>query len=193
MRLAFAATLVALAALPVLAAEPDKPVTKKDVTAGDVAATPVTDLNLRKGELPPLLIAATQRPYNLSGLGTCQQLAAAIGELDAVLGEDLDVPQLGERRTTPGRVAQSVVGSFIPFRGLIREVSGASSRDKELQAAIWAGIARRSFLKGVGEARGCRYPARSVTPEFYARRMAELEVQQEQSKERLGGKAQRRR
>ena len=132
MRIAFAAALVALAAFPALAAEPDKPVTKKDVTAGEVAATPVTDLNLRKGEVPPLLVAATQRPYTLSGLGACQQLASAIGELDAVLGEDLDVPQPGERRTTPGRVAQSVVGSFIPFRGLIREVSGASSRDKEI-------------------------------------------------------------
>lgn len=193
MRLAFVATLVALAALPALAAEPDKPVTKKDVTAGDVAATPVTDLNLRKGELPPLLIAATQRPYTLSGLGDCQQLASAIGELDAVLGDDLDVPQLGERRTTPGRVAQSVVGSFIPFRGVIREVSGASSRDKELQAAIWAGIARRSFLKGVGEARGCRYPARSVTPEVFARRMAELEAQQQASGKPAGaGKTPRR-
>ncbi len=193
MRLAVTAALAMFAAMPALSAEPDKPVTKKDVTAGDVVATPVTDLNLRKGEVPPLLIAAGQRPYALSGLGGCQQLAAAIGELDAVLGDDIDVPQLGERRTTPGRVAQSVVGSFIPFRGLIREVSGASSRDKELQAAIWAGIARRSFLKGVGETRGCRYPARSVTPEVYARRMTELETQQQQDNEKSGGKQPRRR
>ena len=178
MRLCIAAIIAALAAVPAIAGAPDKPVTDKGVTAGDVAATPVTDLNLRKNEIPPLLVAAGQQPYTLARLGGCQQLAAAIGELDALLGEDIDMPQAGERRTTPGRMAQSVVGSFIPFRGLIREVSGASSRDKELQAAILAGIARRSFLKGVGETRGCRYPARAATPEIYARRMAELEAQQ---------------
>lgn len=178
MRLATAAALAVLAALPALAAEPEKPVTRKDVTAGDVAATPVTDLNLKKGEIPPLLTAAIQRPYTLQGLGGCQQLAAAIGELDAVLGDDIDVPQPGGRRTTPGHVAQEVAGSFIPFRGVIREVSGANSRNRELQSAIYAGVARRSFLKGIGESRGCRYPARSITPEVYARRQAELEARQ---------------
>lgn len=176
MRLISLVFLSVLAGSPALAAAPEKPVTQKDVTAGDVAATPVTDLNLRKGEIPPLLTAAVEQPYTLQGLVTCQQLAAAIGELDAVLGDDLDTPKEGERRTTPGRLAQSVVGSFIPFRGVIREVSGANSKQRELQAAILAGVARRSFLKGTGQARACRYPARSVTPEIFAQQMAAIEA-----------------
>lgn len=170
---------VALATAPALAEpgdadQPDKPITQRDVTAKDVVATPATDLNLRKDEIPAILIAAEERPYVLRGLDTCRQLAAAIGELDAVLGEDVDVPQAEGRRTTPGRVAQSVVGSFIPFRGLIREVSGANSRDRALQAAILSGVARRSFLKGIGQGKGCRYPARSATLEVFNARMAAL-------------------
>lgn len=173
--LAFSA--FALAASPALAqsGEPEKPITQKDVTAKDVVSTPATDLNLKKDEIPAILLAAEERPYTLSGLSTCRQLATAIGELDSVLGEDVDVPQTEGKRTTPGRVAQSVVGSFIPFRGLIREVSGANSRDRALQAAILSGVARRSFLKGIGQGKGCRYPARSATLDVFNERLAALE------------------
>ena len=170
----------ALLAWPAAAAEPgkpdeqEKPVTQKDVTAKDVVATPATDLNLKKDEIPALLVAAQERPYALRGLGTCSQLGAAIVELDGVLGDDIDVPQTEGKRTTPGRVAQSVVGSFIPFRGIIREVSGANAHDRAMQAAILAGVARRSFLKGIGQGKGCRYPARSATLEVFNARMTAL-------------------
>ena len=155
---------VIAAALPVstAAGEPDKPITDKEVTARDVAATPVTDLNLAQGRNSASADRRLQQAYGLRGLNNCQEFAAAIGELDAVLGDDVDLPQTGERRTSGGRLAQSVVGSFIPFRGVIREMSGASNRDRELQSAILAGVARRAFLKGTGQARGCRYPARAA-------------------------------
>jgi hypothetical protein len=52
-----------------------------------------------------------------------------------------------------------VVSSLIPFRGLIRELSGANAQDRAIQAAIQAGLARRGFLKGVGAVRRCGYPA----------------------------------
>lgn len=180
--IAAALPVLALLAPPVFAAQPgkaDAPVTDKDVSAGDVVATPATDLNLKKDEIPPLLLAAQQRPYVLRGLDTCRLLAAAIGELDAVLGDDLDVPQEGGRRVMPGRVAQSVVGSFIPFRGLIREISGANAHDRALQQAVIAGVARRSFLKGIGQGKGCRYPARSATLDVFNARMAALSAGRE--------------
>ena len=63
----------------------------------------------------------------------------------------------------PGRVAKAVVGSFIPFEGVIREISGANGHDRRLQSAIAAGSARRSFRKGTGQARGCTHPARPAT------------------------------
>lgn len=181
---AFALAASPAIAEPGVADRPDKPIMQKDVTAKDVVSTPATDLNLKKDEIPALLLAAEERPYTLTGLSTCRQLATAIGELDAILGEDVDVPQTEGRRTTPGRVAQSVVGSFIPFRGLIREVSGANSRDRALQAAILSGVARRSFLKGIGQGKGCRYPARSATLDVFNARMAALEEGKEPARAR---------
>jgi hypothetical protein len=174
-------TLTTLAALTMAAApalahaaqpsdKPEKPITEKEPSAEDVIATPATDLNLKKDEIPPLLIAAEESPYTLRGIGSCQQIAAAIGELDDVLGDDIDLPQGDSRRMSPGRVAQSVVGSFIPFRGVIREISGANEHDRQLRAAILAGVARRGFLKGTGQARGCRYPARSATLDVWNQR-----------------------
>lgn len=153
----------------------EAPITDKDISARDVVTTPASDLNLKKDEIPALLTAAEQRPYALRGLDTCRQLASAIGELDAVLGDDVDVPQSGSKRMKPGRVAQSVVGSFIPFRGVIREISGANAHERALQAAVLAGVARRSFLKGIGQGKGCRYPARSATLEVFNERMAALQ------------------
>ena len=168
--------LLALAALPAAAQarqqDTSRPVTDREVTAADVAATPVNDLNLRRMEIPPLLLAAQERPYDLAGLKRCGQIASAIGELDAVLGDDLDLPQDGKDGPKPGRIAQSIVGKFIPFRGVIRELSGANAHQRRIDDAIEAGMARRAFLKGYGQARGCRYPARSATAAVLAERAA---------------------
>lgn len=180
------ATMLGAAAQPALARgepetaerakeeKPREPVTNRDVSAVDVAATPMTDLNLRKDEIPQILIDAQTNPYTLNGLGRCAQIAAKVGEFNAVLGDDIDLPQVTGKRISAGRIGQWVVGSFIPFRGVIREISGANDQQNRLQAAIQAGVARRSFLKGVGEAKGCRYPARSATREVWDQRAAEL-------------------
>ena len=176
MRLAFIPfiAIIMLAATPGSAHEPDKqpapekPITEKGVTAMDVATMPATDLNLKHADIPPLLIAAQAQPYGLSGLSRCDQIASAVSELDVILGEDIDVAQAKRHNVSPGSVAQYVVGSFIPFRDAIRELSGANSQDHRMQAAIYAGSARRAFLKGVGQQRGCRYPARSATPDVLA-------------------------
>lgn len=179
----------ALAAAPAAAREPDavdkqpeKPITSRNVDAVDVATTPMTDLNIRKDDIPQLLIDAQANPYNLAGLGRCAQLAATVGEFDAVLGDDLDLPQGAGRRVSAGRVAQSVVGSLIPFRGIVREVSGANAQDRQVQAAIQAGLARRAFLKGVGQERGCRYPARSATREVWEQHAAAIKAAEDAKK-----------
>lgn len=152
---------------------PDKPITQQDVGAKDVALTPLSDLNIKKGEIPEILLAAQDAPYDLEGLSRCPQLAAEIGELNAVLGDDLDVAVARRGGVQAGRAAQAALGSFIPFRGLIREVSGANAQDRKIQAAIIAGSTRRGFLKGVGQQRGCRYPARSATATVVAQAEAD--------------------
>lgn len=173
------ATLIAISAVsvaPAMAQEPGRPFAERDLTAVDVAATPMSDLNLRKSEIPALLITAQEKPYDMTGLSRCSQIAAAVGELDAMLGDDLDMPRTARNWPSAGRLAQWAVGSFIPFRGAIRELSGANLQERRIQAAVQAGLARRAFLKGSGQAKGCRYPASAATPEHIAAYTAEREA-----------------
>ena len=160
---------------------PARPMSDQKVTAVDVIATPAGDLNLRKGKIPALLDAAVADPYNLAGLRTCAQISVAVKELDAILGPDRDIPADRAEKLSVGRVAQSAIGSFIPFRGVIREVSGANSHQRKIEDAVEAGTARRSFLKGYGQARGCPYPAREITPAA----LAALEAQAAREKAAL--------
>lgn len=141
-------------------AERVKPVTQDNPDAKAVAETPLTDLNVKKGEIPPVLLRAQRAPYSLAGLKSCPAIIREVGQLNSALGDDVDLAKGGKRNTSAGHVAQSVVGSLIPFQGVIREVSGASAEQRRLEAVIRAGMARRGFLKGVGLSRGCHAPAR---------------------------------
>lgn len=143
-------------------------VAPSNVTAGDVATAPLDTLNLKKDEIPPILIAAREDTYTVKGMRTCRAIGAGIAQLDAVLGPDIDVAtdktRDEKRGNAMGQVAKSVINSFIPFGGVIKEVTGAASKERQWQIALYAGASRRAFLKGYGQARGCRYPARSATP-----------------------------
>ena len=72
----------------------------------------------------------------------------------------MDLVEDDRDRISWGRVATSAVGSFIPFRSVLRELSGAADHKRDFEAAIYAGAVRRGFLKGLGQQRGCAYPAR---------------------------------
>lgn len=159
-------SLVPLGALALLAAPPafargqDEPIASRTPDAQEVAMTPITDLNLAKDEIPPALLSAQEDPYASAGLASCKEIAAAIAPLDAALGPDMDVVDGDNDRISPGSVAKSVVASFIPFRGILRELSGAAEHQRNFQAAIYAGAVRRGYLKGLGQQKGCAYPAR---------------------------------
>jgi hypothetical protein len=175
-------------ALPVVAAssaQAQTAVAPSNVTAEDVASTPLSDLNLKKDEVPPILLAAREATYDLGGLRTCRAIGAEIVQLDAVLGPDIDVAndktRDEKRGNAVGNVAKSVLTSFIPFGGVIREVSGAASRERQWQVTLYAGASRRAFLKGYGQARGCRYPARAATAAQAAALQAKAEVASDQS------------
>ena len=159
-----------------------KPVTDNTVTATDVAKTPLADLNLSKDPIPQILLDAEKDPYTTAGLRKCAQYSAAIGELDKVLGADFDVATPEQRRLTAGSVAQAVVGALIPFRGVIREVSGAAKHEADFRQAILAGMMRRGFLKGVGLKLGCPYPARPADDKVRARVAAQAEADAKKAK-----------
>lgn len=139
-------------------------VSQETVTAGDVVTKPLSDLNIKKDAVPEILVSARAKPYDLTGMKRCPVIASAISNLDAVLGDDIDVARDdGNATINIGNLAKSVVGSIIPFGGVIRELSGANAQQRMWQEAIYAGSVRRAFLKGVGQQRGCAYPARAAT------------------------------
>lgn len=155
--------LAMVMALPASAQQEQQPVTDRDPDAERVAETPLRDLNLKKDQIPPALEAAARNPYATEGLASCAALTAAVRELDTLLGPDFDLGEVERNGATPGKVAESIVGSLIPFRGLIREATGAASAERRLQVAIFAGATRRGFLKGLGVQRGCNWPAKPAT------------------------------
>lgn len=171
-RFSAAASLAALCVTAPAFAQED--VTERDPDAMDVAMTPLSDLNLAKDPIPEILLAARTDPYADEGLTDCMAIQTHIGDLDAVLGDDYDSRPPEERGVSAGGVAQRVVGMFIPFRGIIREISGANAHEYEFREAIGAGMMRRAYLKGLGEARGCPYPARPMTDDLRAR-LADVE------------------
>ena len=129
--------------------------------AGEVAKTPLRDLNIDGRDIPEVLVAAERDPYATAGLDQCNAIVADIAALDGILGADYDIAEdRGGDRISEGRIGQSVVGSILPFRGIVREVTGAAENDRRLRAAYTAGMVRRAFLKGWGLGRGCAYPAR---------------------------------
>lgn len=141
-----------------------------DKRLGAAVVAPLTDLNLVRATIPPVLASAQKAPYGIPADASCAALAAEIESLDAALGADLDTaataanPSLIERGTDAA--TDAVIGAVrnttegvIPFRGWVRKVTGAERYAKDVAAAIAAGTIRRAYLKGLGQAAGCPQPA----------------------------------
>lgn len=133
---------------------------QEDPDVRDIASTPFQDLNLMGDEIPEALITAEVDPYAHADLTDCNAIVAEIAELDTILGEDYDITIAASSSLTVGKAAKGLVGTLIPFRGVVREVSGAAGDERKARAAVMAGMVRRGYLKGLGQGRECDYPAR---------------------------------
>ena len=126
---------------------------------GDALVQPAKDINLKKDEIPARLLEIQKAPYDLTGIDGCRALTSEIISLRSILGPDVkeeaELSRAEKRERSVSRVAGGMLGSFIPFRGVVREVTGANAAEQRYQAALSAGFARRSFLKGVAFSRGC--------------------------------------
>lgn len=134
---------------------------KTEKRAGEIVTQPVRDVGLSKKAIPPILIAAAESPYSAPKGKGCAAVTREMGQLNDALGPDFGTGTK-ENESKVGKLADAggswIVNSFIPFRGLVREVSGAASADRKLAAAVTAGMARRGYLRGVGQARKCKMP-----------------------------------
>jgi hypothetical protein len=135
--------------------------------AGNIVRQPARDVGIEKEKIPEVLQAAVEDPYAPLPSHSCRRLNIAVGELNAVLGEDFTVgAKTNEDRA--GKIAEavgrSIVNSLIPFRGLVREISGAGPAERRLQAAVTAGVARRGYLRGLASAKACKIAPIAPSP-----------------------------
>ena len=148
---------------------------KTSSAMGDAVRTPFSDLNLVRKDIPEVLRVAHKEPYAIPKDPSCEGIAKEVTTLDAALGADLDTPasennpSLIERGAdalgdSAGGAIRGAVEGLIPYRSWIRRLSGADRYSREVVAAIAAGTVRRAYLKGIGQAQGCREPAAPKPP-----------------------------
>lgn len=137
---------------------------KKDDTlkkAEGIATQPVRDVGISKKKIPPVLTEAVKGPYAPPSGRKCTGITSELAELNEALGPDFG-QSVEENENRAGKIAeaggQMIINSLIPFRGVVREISGAAPAERRLQAAISAGIARRGYLHGLASARHCKLP-----------------------------------
>lgn len=150
---------VLLLAAPVLAQEEESDGQRIGKKAENIVRQPVKDVGLMRENPPEILKDAQKAPYSLAGIKSCKDLQRAINDLYPVLGPDVDAVDdqgdaLSERLAEAG--VKSVVNSLIPFRGLVREATGAAEADRKFRMMVAAGMARRGYLKGVAYDRKCK-------------------------------------
>ena len=137
----------------------------------DAATAPFEDLNLKRDKIPES-IAGYVSPYDPVRDMSCETIDRAVRQLDTVLDPDIDVQikmaqdGLEDKKSNSDHASDFALGqiasearSLIPFRGLVREVTGANSHQKKVDKAYQIAYLRRSYLKGIGYGRGCVYPA----------------------------------
>ncbi len=135
---------------------------------GEAASAPLKDFNLKRDKIPALL-RTIRNPYDVDMQIECLEITLRVEALNAVLGRDWDVPPPDkkslEERTADGAstafldALASEASGLIPYRGLVRTVSGANRHRKKVLKAYERGSHRRTFLKGLGLMKGCSGPA----------------------------------
>ncbi|MHB8283423.1 MAG: hypothetical protein ACYDD1_01990 [Caulobacteraceae bacterium] len=136
---------------------------------GQAAKKPFNDLNMMQDPIPVVLLRTESKPYDLEGMNSCERILNQVAELDLALGPDLDAPKdHGRSRVSRGADAAAVATldaaadaaeHFIPMTSVIKRVSGATRYENHVKHAILAGTVRRAFLKAIGMAHNCGWPA----------------------------------
>jgi hypothetical protein len=123
---------------------------------GQVTPGSQQGLGLTGASIPPLLKKVQADPYRAPSEPACQSIPEEILALDKVLGPDVD-----GQKTKPGmaHTAVNYVRHAIPYRGWVRFLTRADSKDNALQTAATAGFARRAFLRGLEAHMECASPA----------------------------------
>lgn len=136
------------------------------------ATTPIRDLNIGVPAIPRQL-KLLQNPYGTDRSRSCGDIDEELKDLELSLASNhsnLNGPDFNHdtRAGYAGEAAHDAMTaaatSLVPYRGVIRYVSGATRRNKEGIAADRRGRQRMGFLVGLAAERHC--------PGFRSRRHA---------------------
>jgi hypothetical protein len=137
---------------------------------GAAVMAPLHDFNLVRQKVPAALAAAAEDPYRRPEPLDCETLVREVTELDRALGPDMDTPRTAGRMSLSSRGADALSNAsldavrdlttgWIPFRGVVRRLTGAEQNKDAMEDAVQAGAVRRAYLKGLGLERSCPHPA----------------------------------
>jgi hypothetical protein len=130
-----------------------------DYNVSDTMQQPLRDVGWVREEAPERLRRAAEAPYALAPDWRCETLLEELDALDQILGPDLDaLDASGEAPVIDAATLMSnAIGGVwsLPYRSVIRWISGAERRDRALRNAVLAGTVRRAFLRGVARAAAC--------------------------------------
>lgn len=136
------ATAAILAAAPLAAAAQDP------VRPGRESGLGVTG-----PDMPDLLARIQADPYAPPREPGCEGVSAELVELEAILGPDVDIPK--EQTSNASSAVGGAIKSLIPYRGVVRLVTGAGKKEQALVDASMAGSARRGYLRGLQASMSC--------------------------------------
>lgn len=123
---------------------------------GDAAGRPLRDLNLVHADAPAALADIVAAPYAPPSPDDCEGAAAELAALDAALGGDIDTPPSSTSSGPTALLQDAIQGlADLPYRSVLRQLSGAAAADRARATAVLAGMVRRGFLKGLSQGRGC--------------------------------------
>jgi hypothetical protein len=133
--------------------------------AANAALTPLDDIGIKRDEIPQKLQELVENPYSVPKPLKCATIKEEIASLDTLVGPDFDAPKVAisdnEKYAIAGGelIEDGIVGfvrsqtSFIPFRGILRSITGAKAHEKAIAKAKEAGKIRRAYLKGLASAK----------------------------------------
>lgn len=144
----------------------------------EAVQSPLVDLNLKRDEIPESLKKISGNPYALPAPLQCTKMRDELKELDVALGPDMQMRPNGKSLVgsdtdyvkegasmLQGEAIGFVAGkaSIIPFRGIVRQITGAARHSKEVATAYESGKLRRAYLKGLSSALKCDRVKTAVT------------------------------
>lgn len=137
------------AALAACASQPMPP-PNRGADMGRAIQQPIRDLSLIRDRAPDVLLRALADPYAADHAGACTEVIHEIAALDDALGPDLKPGGEKKSLVSADSLAADLVGGAVglPFRGVVRQITGAEKNDRALKNAVLAGMVRRGYLKG---------------------------------------------